>query len=199
MSGCKDVSSDGCPVRSREPRSGYVGSRGGRGGKQTQQVQLCLRPRRGRRAGNIKWHNMLYYSYYCYCYIFVSSVQWLQQLPHILSLPQYNLLAVHAGLLPPTVRSIDNQLASDCIKMRNIVTVPQQQQQQQQQSDGGGGGEPLLALVGVETGGDKLGVPWASLWPGPEHVFFGHDAKRGADGGDGDDDGDVMMMIMMWW
>lgn len=36
---------------------------------------------------------------------------------------------------------------------------------------------PSLALEGREVP-NPLGLPWASLWPGPAHVFFGHDAVR---------------------
>lgn len=41
----------------------------------------------------------------------------------------------------------------------------------------------LLALRSIDDDGKPStrieGAPWASLWPGPQHVVFGHDAVRG--------------------
>ncbi len=79
--------------------------------------------------------------------------QWLMERPHILRLASYNTLAVHAGLLPGI--PLQRQRVSEISTMRNIT------------SDG-------AATRNIATGS-----PWALLWTGPEHVVFGHDARRG--------------------
>lgn len=86
-----------------------------------------------------------------------ADLQFLELLPYTISLPLLNSIVVHAGLLPDT--PLDEQKPTDMTLMRNIISM----------GDG--------KMQGVE--GISKGVRWASLWTGPQHVYFGHDARRG--------------------
>jgi hypothetical protein len=77
---------------------------------------------------------------------------YLESLPFLVPLPDHNALVVHAGL--DARASLG---AQDPHMMMNIRSI---------ESDG----TPTRKLSGVG---------WASLWRGPEHVLFGHDARRG--------------------
>jgi diadenosine tetraphosphatase ApaH/serine/threonine PP2A family protein phosphatase len=79
--------------------------------------------------------------------------RYLEDLPLYRELPDLDVIVVHAGLVPgiPLTEQPKNLL----INMRSITPS----------------GEPSKRV--------EAGVPWASLWPGPAHVMFGHDAIRG--------------------
>ncbi len=78
---------------------------------------------------------------------------WLEALPLTIELPAHHAIVVHAGLVPGS--SLHEQNPEDLLTMRSI------------RPDG-------TASKRIEEG-----VPWASLWTGPMHVYFGHDAVRG--------------------
>ena len=78
---------------------------------------------------------------------------YLEALPLYLSLPGLETLVVHGGLVPGV--PLDQQERRLLLNLRSITPW----------------GEPSKRV--------NDGVPWASLWPGPEHVVFGHDAIRG--------------------
>lgn len=88
-----------------------------------------------------------------------EKVRYLQELPYTISLPSLNSLIVHAGLVPG--QGLKTSLR-DMVTMRNVVI-------RDVWEDGG------LQGVSNEVEGSE---PWARLWNGPEHIFFGHDAKR---------------------
>jgi hypothetical protein len=90
-----------------------------------------------------------------------EDIDYLEQMPYTISLPQYESIIVHAGLVPQ--RSISDQIPGDMTLMRNIAV---------NKSFGGGN-----TYETFEHG--KQGLAWAAVWPGPTHVYFGHDAKRG--------------------
>ncbi|XP_022109500.1 uncharacterized protein LOC110989433 isoform X2 [Acanthaster planci] len=91
----------------------------------------------------------------------------LVELPYTISLPSLQSIVVHACLVPgiPLV----SQDVAHLMVMRNLI----------KQNVGGtsssGGNPPRYIPFKLPIRGE----PWASLWPGPDHVYFGHDAVRG--------------------
>ncbi|ETV90861.1 hypothetical protein H310_14418 [Aphanomyces invadans] len=85
-----------------------------------------------------------------------ADIEFLEQLPFTIDLPEINTIVVHAGMVPGV--PVEEQSLGMLYKMRFIKT-----------------GEPSTAL---ESGqGDS--VLWAATYHGPKLVVFGHDAKAG--------------------
>jgi hypothetical protein len=82
-----------------------------------------------------------------------DELAWMEDLPLLRALPAHDVLVTHAGLRPGL--RPERQDRSHLLTMRSI------------RADGS-------ASKRIDEG-----VPWASLWTGPEHVLFGHDAVRG--------------------
>lgn len=80
-----------------------------------------------------------------------EDAEWLMELPYTISVPHTNSVIVHAGLVPG--RPIIEQHPWDMTEMCDIV-----------------GNTTSKALVGTA---------WASLWNGPQHIYYGHDSDRG--------------------
>lgn len=90
-----------------------------------------------------------------------ADVSFLLELPYTISIPHLNAIVVHAGLLPG--RPIQEQLAVDMSRIRSVVV---------KEEDGSHEGVDYIK---------EHTIPWAQLWSekgGPEHIIFGHDAKR---------------------
>jgi diadenosine tetraphosphatase ApaH/serine/threonine PP2A family protein phosphatase len=85
-----------------------------------------------------------------------EDVEYLKKLPFTISLPLHNALVVHAGLVPGI--ALDEQNPLTMVTMRNLRGKP---------------GVPYEAFESV-----RHGSPWAPIWQGPEHIYFGHDATR---------------------
>ena len=89
-----------------------------------------------------------------------SDVRFLESLPYSISIPSLGAIIVHAGLVPgiPLEKQHTNTLAH----IRNII--------EEDYFDGDGL---------VPNNKPNRGVAWSNLWPGPQHVYYGHDARRG--------------------
>jgi hypothetical protein len=78
---------------------------------------------------------------------------WLEALPLSIRLAETTTVVLHAGAVPGI--AIEEQKREHLLNLRSIT--PQ--------------GKPSKRI--------EDGVPWASLWRGPEEIIFGHDAVRG--------------------
>ncbi|HEX5749479.1 MAG TPA: metallophosphoesterase [Archangium sp.] len=78
---------------------------------------------------------------------------YLESLPVHRHFPELNVRVVHGGLVPGV--PLEAQKPELMLNLRSITPE----------------GEPSKKM--------DAGVPWASLWKGPELVIFGHDALRG--------------------
>mmetsp|Transcript_12663 Transcript_12663/g.51172 ORF Transcript_12663/g.51172 Transcript_12663/m.51172 type:complete len:283 (-) Transcript_12663:390-1238(-) len=85
-----------------------------------------------------------------------DDVRWLARLPFTISIPSMNAIVVHAGLIPNL--PLEEQSAETMVSARNVVTA----------SDG-----TMRSTTSISEG-----LPIGFVWPGPELVCFGHDAKR---------------------
>ncbi|RUS75582.1 hypothetical protein EGW08_016646 [Elysia chlorotica] len=85
----------------------------------------------------------------------------IERLPYSVSIPHLNVLVVHAGLVPGV--PLERQSCENLCEMRNVevsITFP-------------------WGLVSTAHKKPVRGVAWASAWQGPQHVYFGHDCRRG--------------------
>lgn len=89
-----------------------------------------------------------------------DEVNYLMSLPYTISIPSLNSVMVHAGLVPgQELNDID---PVHMVTMRNLICEE--------------ASSNTAPMTPTKKGSE--GEPWASLWPGPQHVYFGHDAKR---------------------
>jgi len=101
-----------------------------------------------------------------------KDLNWLQNLPYTLHLPSLDAFVVHAGLVPGV--PLPQQLIGDMTRMRNVDEgTPECNGNRKQMVNSNNTRRPLK---GLET--TSSGVPWVEKWHGPNHVYFGHDAKR---------------------
>ncbi len=67
-------------------------------------------------------------------------------------------MIVHAGIIPNI--PLEQQTISDMTKMRNVYFTEKNS-------------------IGEASESPDRGGPWAEIWQGPTHIYFGHDARRG--------------------
>ena len=94
-----------------------------------------------------------------------EDLYYLRSLPYTIRLPMRQAVIVHAGLIPGA--AIRDQDPLSLITTRNLVPTESSKASKRARSRWEG------------TTDQGRGVPWASKWTGPEHIYFGHNTKLG--------------------
>ncbi|CAL8471900.1 g11442 [Coccomyxa elongata] len=90
-----------------------------------------------------------------------EDVEYFRQMPFSLSIPSHGVLVVHAGIVPGT--PLEDHLLHDLIEMRHVA------------AEGSASANRYKALPKFPR---SAGQPWANIYNGPQHVIFGHHARR---------------------
>ncbi len=91
-----------------------------------------------------------------------NQIDYLISMSYTIRIPSLNLMIVHAGLIPGV--PLQSQQFKNMVEMRNLITSDSDNKQSGNQYEA--------------TLSNKEGEPWADKWLGPEHIYFGHDARR---------------------
>lgn len=89
--------------------------------------------------------------------------KYLNILPYSIHIPSLKCIIVHGGINPSLEEPHKTTPTQQMVSMRHIVVEKHPKT-----------GEPSYRC----TKSDEEGIGWANFWPGPEHVYFGHDAKK---------------------
>lgn len=87
-----------------------------------------------------------------------EDLRWAHELPYSITIPSRKVVVTHAGLLPGV--ELEEQRWDDLLHLRNVRYDADTQR-----------------WIGMRKSSEGS-VPWASIWQGPQHVYFGHDARR---------------------
>jgi len=90
----------------------------------------------------------------------LAEKEFLCSLPYTISIPDLDIIVVHAGLVPGT--PLYSQPCDHMLNMRSLIEKE----------------DVFHGYVLHPSKSGKVGVPCASEWRGPSHVYFGHDARR---------------------
>lgn len=87
-----------------------------------------------------------------------DDLDWMFALPYTITIPSLQTIIVHAGLVPGV--PVEEQDLGYIIHARDLKLDPSSSK-----------------WVGSRKASPGT-KPWASVWAGPQHVYFGHDAAR---------------------
>jgi predicted phosphodiesterase len=135
----------------------------------------------------------------------LALIDYMHELPLTIELKAYNAAIVHAGIVPG--KHLHEQLPEDMLLMRDCVFAAalnadsqaggSEPDEEEESGDGAGRSNASSwnwdavikaqeeisdnALLNELRGSERrhpAGAGWASVYRGPPHLFFGHDAKR---------------------
>lgn len=87
-----------------------------------------------------------------------EDIEWTMELPFSIRIPSRKIIVVHAGMVPGI--EVEEQRPDHLLHMRDVIYDTDRSRWRS------------LRKPQVDS------IPWGKQWPGPEHVYFGHDARR---------------------